>query len=132
MDPVVNACTLDAWADRADNPTAWRSAVAELSAKGPARIGTAKGPGVRPHDRRIKHRGPLLIVSCKNPVVWATGCAVAVVDLVDCRPMARADEGAALGELQIRAKAWVLKNPWRVEPVPITGRRGLYDVDLKL
>jgi hypothetical protein len=27
--------TLAAWADRADNPTAWRSAVAELSAKGP-------------------------------------------------------------------------------------------------
>ena len=30
--------TLDAWADRADNPTAWRSAVAELSAKGPRRL----------------------------------------------------------------------------------------------
>ena len=35
--------TLDAWADRADNPTAWRSAVAELSAKGPRELA--------PHER---------------------------------------------------------------------------------
>ena len=32
--------TLEAWADRADNPTAWRSAVAELSAKGPRELAT--------------------------------------------------------------------------------------------
>ena len=30
--------TLRAWADRADNPSAWRSAVAELSAKGPREL----------------------------------------------------------------------------------------------
>ena len=35
--------TLDAWADRADNPTAWRSAVAELSTKGPRELA--------PHER---------------------------------------------------------------------------------
>ena len=35
--------TLEAWADRADNPTAWRGAVAELSAKGPRELA--------PHER---------------------------------------------------------------------------------
>ena len=35
--------TLAAWADRADNPMAWRSAVAELSAKGPRELA--------PHER---------------------------------------------------------------------------------
>lgn len=35
--------TLEAWAKRADDPTAWRSAVAELSAKGPRKLA--------PHER---------------------------------------------------------------------------------
>ncbi len=35
--------TLDAWADRADNPTTWRSAVAELSGTGPRELA--------PHER---------------------------------------------------------------------------------
>lgn len=77
-----------------------------------------------------RHRGPLLIVSCKEPNVWVTGCTIAVVDLVDCRPMTRADEGAALRKNRRGQKAWVLENPRRVEPVPVTGRLGVYDVDL--
>ncbi|MYN65762.1 MAG: ASCH domain-containing protein [Acidobacteria bacterium] len=81
-------------------------------------------------DKGTKYRGPLLIVSCKEPNVWAIGCAIAMVDLVDCRLMVKADEGAALGEHQQGAKAWVLENPRRVEHVPVTGRLGVYDVDL--
>ena len=75
-----------------------------------------------------KHRGPLLIVSCKSAVVWATGCAAAVVDLVDCRPMTRADEGAALGALQDGASAWVLENPLRVEPALVRSWPGIFNV----
>ena len=81
-------------------------------------------------DWSAKHRGPLLIVSCKRPNVWITGHAIAVVDLVDCRPMTRADEGAALGALQNGATAWVLENPRRVEPTPVRGWPGIYNVDL--
>ena len=83
--------------------------------------------------KNTRHRGPLLIVSCKRPEVWATGCAVAVVDLVDCRPMTRADEGAALCRRLADRKAWVLENPRRVEPpLPIKGQQGIYNVDLDL
>ena len=76
------------------------------------------------------YRGPLLIVASKRPDVWATGCAIAVVDLVDCRPMAKADEGAALCGRWAGAKAWVLENPRRVEPTPVRGWPGIYNVDL--
>jgi len=72
-------------------------------------------------DKGTRHRGRLLIVSCKHPNVWITGHAIAVVDLVDCRPMTKADEGAALCELQDGATAWVLENPRRVEPTPVRG-----------
>lgn len=95
---------------------------AELIARGEKTIET--------RGKATRHRGPLLIVSCRSPNVWATGCAIAVVDLVDCRPMTRADEGAALCGRWTGAKAWVLENPRRVEPVPVTGRLGVYDVDL--
>ena len=81
--------------------------------------------------QNTRHRGPLLIVSCKQPNVWDTGCAIAVVALVDRRPMTRADAGAALGEFQSGHKAWVLENPRRVKDrVPIKGQQGLYNGDL--
>ena len=81
--------------------------------------------------KATKHRGPLLIVSCKSPAVWKTGCAVAVVDLVDCRPMTKADADAAVRERRRGDQAWVLANPRRVEPpLPIKGQQGIYNVDL--
>ena len=46
--------------------------------------------------------------------------------------MTKANEGAALRERQAGAKAWILENPRRVEQIPVTGRLGVYDVDLDL
>ena len=81
--------------------------------------------------QNTRHRGPLLIVSCRQPNVWDTGCAIAVVDLVNCRPMTLADEGAGLREFQSGHKAWVLETPRRVKDrVPIKEQQGLYNVDL--
>ena len=51
---------------------------------------------IRP--RGTTHRGPLLIVSSKRPDVPPAGCALAVVNLVDSRPMTIADERAAMGK----------------------------------
>ena len=81
-------------------------------------------------DKGTRHRGPLLIVAMKRPDVWAAGHAIAVVDVVDSRPMTRADEAAALSEYRPGNKAWVLENPRRVKPVPVTGKQGVYEVDL--
>lgn len=93
---------------------------AELIARGEKTI------EIRTHE--ILHRGPLLIVSMKRPNVWVTGCAIAVVNLVDCRPMVMADEEAALDEWFPGANAWVLKDPRRTEPVPFMSRFGVYTV----
>lgn len=49
-----------------------------------------------------KYRGPLLIVSSKKPNIPPAGYAVAVVDLVHCRPMTVDDEEAAWGRISHR------------------------------
>jgi hypothetical protein len=41
---------------------------------------------------RTVHRGPLLICSSVQPPIAPAGCAVAIVNLIDCRPMTAADE----------------------------------------
>ena len=85
------------------------------------------------HGKVTKHGGPPLIVSCKSPAVWKTGCTIAVVDLVGCRPTTKADADAAVCERRRGDQAWVLENPRRVEPpLPIKGQQGIYNVDLDL
>ncbi len=75
-----------------------------------------------------KYRGPLLIVSSLRPNIPPVGCAIAVAELVDCRPMTKADERAACCPTYPGAYAWVLSRIRRVTPVPVKGRLGLYDV----
>lgn len=74
------------------------------------------------------YRGELLIASSKVGPEPPLGCAIAVVRLVDCRPMTKADEAAARCRIYDRAYSWVLENVRLVEHVPITGRLALYEV----
>lgn len=76
------------------------------------------------------HRGDLLIVSSKLPAIAPAGCAVAVVRLVDCRPMTRADEPAACCPYYPGAWAWILSDIRPIEPFPVRGQLKLYDVPL--
>ena len=78
------------------------------------------------------HRGDLLIVSCKEPPIEPAGCALAVVKLVDCRPMTWEDMDAACCALYPRAQAWIFTNIRRIEPFPVRGEMGLYDVPVSL
>lgn len=103
-----------------------------LSVKQPFAELIARGEKtIEVRGKLTKYRGPLLIVSCKSPAFWTTGRAVAIVDLVDCRPMTRADADAAVSECRRGDKAWVLENPRRVKPVPIKGQQGMYNVPLR-
>jgi len=81
------------------------------------------------------YRGPLLICASKVPDSYPenqpAGCAVAVADLVDCREMTKADEGAACCEIYPRAKAWVLENVRKIKPFPVRGMQRLFDVDVE-
>ena len=71
--------------------------------------------------RRTHHRGDLLICSSKSPKGQGpAGVALAVVEVVDCRP-----------DPDIEDHGWCLDRLRRVvRPFPISGRLGLYDVEL--
>lgn len=93
---------------------------ANMIASGTKTIETRKWP--------TDYRGPLLIVSTKLPDIQPAGFAVAITNLVDCRRMARADEAAAGCPVYPGAFAWVLRGTQRVEPFPVRGQLGLYEV----
>ena len=86
------------------------------------------------------YRGPLLLVGSKKPDLCSglrsarkdgpyAGKAACMAYLVGCRPMTKVDETAACCEAYPRAKAWLLANIARVEPVYVTGKQGLYNVE---
>lgn len=76
-----------------------------------------------------KYRGPLLIVSSKNPPIPPAGQALCIVHLVDCRPMVKADEKAACCPIYEGAWSWVLADVQPIAPFPVRGRLQIYDVD---
>lgn len=76
------------------------------------------------------YRGPLLIVSAKTPDIAPAGQALAIAELVDCRPMSVLDESAARCSNYEGAFAWVLKNIRSIPPFPVSGQPALFDVEL--
>ncbi len=74
------------------------------------------------------HRGDILIVSSKTPNIAPAGYAIAIAELVDCRPMTTRDEKAACCPVYPNAVAWVLRNVRAIEPFPVKGRLRLYEV----
>jgi hypothetical protein len=74
------------------------------------------------------YRGEILLVSSKSPRIEPAGCAVALADLIDCRPMVKADEEAAKCPVYPNAVAWVLTNIRAIKPFPVKGQLGVYDV----
>ena len=78
-----------------------------------------------------KYRGPLLIISSLKPKIEPAGCAVALVNLVDCRPMTRDDVGAACCPLYPKAKAWILEDIRPVRPMHMKGALSIFNVDLE-
>lgn len=75
------------------------------------------------------YRGLLLIVSSKAPRIEPAGYALAIGKLIDCRPMTKIDEEEACCEIYPSAYAWVLTNIKRIEPFPVKGKLGLYEVN---
>lgn len=76
------------------------------------------------------YRGDLLIVSSKAPAIEPAGKALAIVELVDCRPMTRADEALAKCPFYPNAYAWVLRRIRPLRPFPVQGGLGIYDTEL--
>jgi hypothetical protein len=78
-------------------------------------------------SRRTHYRGPLLICASRG------GGAVAIVELIDCRPFVEVDD-AASGYVWSRFPetrthyVWELRLVRRVTSDTISGRLGFYDV----
>jgi hypothetical protein len=75
------------------------------------------------------YRGPLLIVSSKSPKIAPAGFALATAQLVECRPMVKFDELAAKCDWYVGAFSWVFEDIHRIEPFPVRGKLGLYEVN---
>lgn len=75
------------------------------------------------------YRGRLLIVSSKRPYIEPAGYALALADLVDCRPMQKADWKRACCDPYAGAFAWELAHIQKLhKPFPVTGQLNLYTV----
>ena len=95
-----------------------------------------------------KYRGELLIRSSKgNDYVEYTnigaelsapgGMALAVVNLVNCRPMKNSDLEAAhipeeWADDVLKGYAWELELQYEVIPVPIKGKLSIYNLDIEI
>jgi len=87
--------------------------------------------GIETRTWSTEYRGPLAIASSKEPYLYPAGCVVCVCELVDCRPMAKADEKVACCKIYDGAWAWVLKDVKKIHPRKVRGRQRMYDIDLE-
>jgi hypothetical protein len=81
------------------------------------------------------HRGPLLIVSSRRPVLEGhrLGQALCMVNVVDCRRMTRDDlPFACIPDFYFDHYAWVLRDVKLIEPFSVMGQLRLFDVPDKL
>jgi hypothetical protein len=77
------------------------------------------------------HRGPLLVVSSRRPVIdgHRHGQALCVVNVVGCRKMTRDDlPFACIREFYFDHYAWVLRDARLIEPFGVMGQLRLFDV----
>ena len=83
-----------------------------LSVKQPAANKIAAGvKTIEVRTWPTKYRGPILVVSSKTPNTDPAGCALAVVDLVDCQPMREEHTEGACCQLYPECYSWILENP---------------------
>jgi hypothetical protein len=75
-------------------------------------------------------RKGVLLCSSASPAIYPAGFAIAVIDIVECRPFARADEDAACVEHIPGMYAWVIANVRRINPIPVKGRLGFFRVEV--
>lgn len=81
------------------------------------------------------HRGPLLIVSSRRPVIEGHrhGAALCVVNVIDCRRMTRQDPPfACIRDFYADHYAWVLGGVKAIETFNVMGQLRLFEVPDKL
>lgn len=65
-------------------------------------------------------------------VAWSiTGCAIAVAELWNCSPMQPADASEAMCHFVSGLYSWRLRDVRAIEPFPVKGQLGIFNVDYK-
>ncbi|MCK5615423.1 ASCH domain-containing protein [Candidatus Pacearchaeota archaeon] len=77
---------------------------------------------------KTDYRGKLLIVSSQKPDIYPAGYALAVVEIFNCRPMLTKDEQEACCNVYPNAFSWEFRKIRTIEPFPVKGRLGIFDV----
>jgi hypothetical protein len=78
-----------------------------------------------------RYRGDIVICSSRKPPIRPAGCAIAVAELYDVRPMAKKDEEKACCELYPKAHSWLLRNIRKIDPpIPVRGSLGVFSIRL--
>lgn len=93
-------------------------------------------------SRATSYRGRLVIVSSKEPDENAPeslfrtrpgtgifGCAIAVTRIADCVP-ADPERHRRIPGFAGQEFAWLLDRPRLIEPFPVTGQLGIYEIDV--
>ncbi len=78
------------------------------------------------------YRGDLLIVSTRKPkyLDYPLGQALCIVSVVGCRVMTVMDEKEAMCLWSFPRYAWLLENLRRIDPFPVRGSQGFYEVKM--
>ena len=91
--------------------------------RGPLLLHASSAYGISERETAARLRLPA-------PDPATLGAVVGIAELVDCRPVRRADwKCAGLPPLEGRLWAWVLAEPRAVGPLPCPGKRTLFDLD---
>lgn len=80
------------------------------------------------------YTGPLLICASKKPAMpsYPLGQALCVAYISGCRLMTEADEKAACCPFYPGARAWLIDRVVRIDPFPVKGSQGFFNVDDEL
>jgi len=78
---------------------------------------------------KINYRGDILLCASKKPESAISGHAFAIAELVDCRSMTIEDEWEAACSWYMGAYSWIFKNLRKIEPFPVKGKQGLFEVE---
>jgi hypothetical protein len=64
----------------------------------------------------------------RDPLCYALGSTVCVVNLVDCVPMELKHEEAAMCRIYPGAWAWILEDVQKVKQIPVKGQLSIYEL----
>ncbi len=84
---------------------------------------------IETRTRKTNFRGWLLLHASQKPKATLSGNVFALAYLSDCVPMTEAHEHQAGCDCYDGAWAWIFKAVYRIPPVPMKGKLGIYEVD---